>query len=391
MPHRFLPTRPAAGNAGRRQWVRAAGRPSSAVRHRAGIHRYPWSAGALLCAVAIAALSACSSGQTSTNPNTSSKKHSGAITISYIQKQGDQAYFVDEMSGAQQEAKQLGGVSIIPVNVGMDNTQTVAAVKNAIARKVNGIIIVPPDGSTGPQDAALAKAAGIPIISSDDEVCTTSPNPDQCPPGKLLPRVGFDAQQLGTAVGKEVAVLFKKESGWNASNTRILEEWQFSTSVCTPRVTYAEKLFRSNGGPAATSIPAIKVDTDNTTSGDPSSAFSKTQSTINAYHGIKHWIVWGCNDQNVQGAITALSDAGYSTSDILGVGLGGDVACKDWQSSAPTGMKAALMFKGQTVGADAVKAMVAHLRNGTPFPPVTAVSFTMANKSNWKSTGFVCH
>jgi L-arabinose transport system substrate-binding protein len=258
----------------------------------APFRRNHWSAWALagVCAAALAAVTACSTGQAASNPNTTSQKHSGSITIAYIQKQGDQAYFVDEMSGAQQAASQLGGVSIIPVNVASDNTQTVAAVRNAIARKVNGIIIVPPDGSTGPQDAALAKAAGIPIISSDDEVCTTNPNPDSCSSADLLPRVGFDAQQLGTAVGKEVATLFKQENGWTAANTRILEEWQFSTTVCTPRVTYAESLFRSMTG---STIPAIKVDTDNTTSGDPSSALSKTAATINAYHGIKHWIVWG--------------------------------------------------------------------------------------------------
>ena len=358
--------------------------PAAPSRRR---HRHSWAlAGA--CAAALAAVSACSSGQAANNPNTTSQKHSGTITIAYIQKQGDQGYFVDEMSGAQQAASQLGGVSIVPVNVSMDNTQTVSAVRNAIARKVSGIIIVPPDGSTGPQDAALAKAAGIPIISSDDQVCTTSPDPTSCPAASLLPRVGFDAQQLGTAVGKEVATLFKQESGWTAANTRILEEWQFSTTVCTPRVTYAESLFRSTSG---SNIPAIKVDTDNTTSGDPSSALSKTAATINAYHSIKHWIVWGCNDQNVQGAITALANAGYSTANVLGVGLGGDVACKDWQSSAPTGMKAGLVFKGQDVGSAAVKAMVSHIRNGTPFPPVTEVSFTMANKSTWQATGFVCH
>jgi L-arabinose transport system substrate-binding protein len=356
-------------------------------------HRSAWVL-ASVCAAALATVSACSSGQvssnsnTTSNPNTASQKHSGNITIAYIQKQGDQSYFVDEINGAKQAASQLGGVTIIPVNVGMDNTQTVAAVRNAIAQKVNGIIIVPPDGSTGPQDAALAKAAGIPIISSDDQVCTTSPTPDSCPSSALLPRVGFDAQQLGTAVGKEVASLFKQENGWTAANTRILEEWQFSTSVCTPRVTYAQSLFQSQTGSA---IPVIKVDTDNTTSGDPSSALSKTQATINAYHGIKHWIVWGCNDQNVQGAITALANAGYSTSDILGVGLGGDVACKDWQSSAPTGMKAALTFKGEDVGIGAVKALVSYVRNGTPLPPVTEASFTMADKSDWQASGYVCH
>ena len=97
-------------------------------------------------------------------------------------------------------------------------------------------------------------------------MCTNNPNPGNCAPANLLPRVGFDAEQLGTSVGQEVATLFRLESGWDASNTRILEEWQFSTTVGTPRVTYADKLFWSGTG---STIPAIKVDTDNTTSADP--------------------------------------------------------------------------------------------------------------------------
>lgn len=350
-------------------------------------------AGAVLCAAALTgltALTACSSGQTSSNANTSTSKSSGPIKIAYIQKQGDQGYFVDEANGAKQAAS-ADHATVNMINVGMDDNQTVSQVRAAIAQHVSGIIIVPPDGSPGPQVTALAKQANIPIISSDDEVCTTGPNPDACPASKLLPRVGFDAQQLGTAVGQEVATLFKQESGWDASNTKILEEWQFSTTVCTPRVTYADKLFRQNGGSAAASIPAIKVGTDNTVSGTPQSAFSQTQTTVNANHGTKHWIVFGCNDQNVQGAITALADAGYNTNDILGVGLGSDLACKDWQSNAPTGMKAALLFKGQDVGSDAVNLMVDHIHNGTAFPQTKTVNFTMANKSNWKATGFTCH
>ena len=347
-------------------------------------------AGTVLCAAALAALTACSSGQTSNNANTSTKKASGPIKIAYIQKQGDQGYFVDEATGAKSAAAK-DHATVNMINVGTDDNQAVSQVRSAIAQHVSGIIIVPPDGAPGPQVTALAKQANIPIISSDDQVCRNNPNPDKCSAANLLPRVGFDAQQLGTEVGKEVATLFKQESGWTASNTKILEEWQHSTTVCTPRVTYADQLFRQNGGAAATSIPAIKVDTDNQVATTSQSAQPLTTATLNANRGVKHWIVFGCNDQNVQGAINALSNAGYSTNDILGVGLGSDLACKDWQSNAPTGMKAALLFKGQDVGSDAVNLMVDHIRNGTPFPQTKAVNFTMANKSNWKATGFTCH
>lgn len=350
-------------------------------------------AGAAGCAIAIAALSACSTGGTpsSSNPNASTTKHSGPIKILFLQKQGSQDYFVDEMNGAKAAATALGNVTITPVDVNMDNSATVSAVKGAKALGIDGMIIVPPDGSTGPQDWQFANSQEIPIISADDQVCTNNPNPEACKSADLLPRVGFDAQQMGTDVGKEVGTLFMQRSGWTASNTRILEEWQFSTTVCTPRVTFADNLFRQAGGPGASSIPAIKVDTDNSESGTPTSAQSKTASTINAYHGIKHWIVFGCNDQNVQGAINALSNAGISPANILAVGLGGDVACKGWQANAPNAMAAALLINGYRVGYDAVTAMVNHVRNGAKFQPLTTVSVTMANKSDWQASGFKCH
>lgn len=348
-------------------------------------------AAALGATAAVAAGCGAASSGSSNNPNASAAKHSGRIKVMFLQKQGSQDYFVDEMNGAKQAAAALGNVTITPVDVNMDNNATVNAVKSAKAQGVNGIIIVPPDGSTGPQDWRTAKTSNIPMISADDEVCTNNPNPDSCKPADLLPRVGFDAQQMGTEVGQEAGTLFKQKTGWTAANTRILEEWQFSTSVCTPRVTYADKLLRQTGGPNAGNIPAIKVDTDNSQSGDPQSAQSKTQSTLNAYHNIQHWVVLGCNDQNVAGAVTALSNAGVKPSNILSVGLGGDVACKGWTANAPNAMDAALLLNGSKVGYDAVSAMVKHIRNGAKFPQLVTVAVSMANKSNWKATGFVCH
>ena len=60
-------------------------------------------------------------------------------------------------------------------NLGTSANTAISQVQAAIAQKVTGIIIVPPDPSVGPQVIQLAKAANIPIISSDDQVCSTGP------------------------------------------------------------------------------------------------------------------------------------------------------------------------------------------------------------------------
>src|SRR6266568_2694272 len=68
-------------------------------------------------------LAACSSGKTSSNPSQGGGapvKKSGTITIAYLQKQGDQQYFVDEANGAKKEAATLGDVKVDVVDLGTD-------------------------------------------------------------------------------------------------------------------------------------------------------------------------------------------------------------------------------------------------------------------------------
>ena len=62
--------------------------------------------GAILAiGVAVAlGLTACSSGK-ETSSSDSGKKVSGKISIAYLQKQGDQQYFIDEAQGAKDKAK----------------------------------------------------------------------------------------------------------------------------------------------------------------------------------------------------------------------------------------------------------------------------------------------
>ncbi|HVV23559.1 MAG TPA: hypothetical protein VHF06_29250, partial [Pseudonocardiaceae bacterium] len=81
-----------------------------------------------LSAVAlVGALASCSSGRESTNAtaNAGGSNKTGTITIAYLQKQGDQQYFVDEANGAKQEAARLGNVKIDVVDLGTDSNQAI--------------------------------------------------------------------------------------------------------------------------------------------------------------------------------------------------------------------------------------------------------------------------
>lgn len=332
----------------------------------------------------VAVVASCSSGASSSKVGSGpTATTSGALKVAYLQKQADQQYFVDELTGAKQQATADGGVTVTSANLASDASAAISAVKAAIAQKSAGIIIVPPDPAVGPQVVSLADQAKLPLLTSDDQICVNQPDPTACKASDLVPRVGFSGTQMGEQVGMRAGELYKK-AGWKAADTRILSEWQQDVTVCTDRVKAAKAAFTKVAG---TDLPKIiEVGTDNT----PSGAQSKTAALLNANRNVRHWVMWGCNDENVSGAVTALQNGGVSPADTIGVGLGAYLACKSWRAGKPSGIKAALFINGTDVGKLAMKLMVEHLRNGKPFPHEAFAPTKMVDPTNWRQSGVKC-
>lgn len=332
------------------------------------------AAGAL---AALVALSACSSGmeEAGSGGGASSGPKDGPLTIAYLQKQGDQQYFVDQANGAKAAAEELGDVTINVVDLGTDSNKAISELDSAIAQGVDGIIIVVPDQQIGPQVIEAADAAGIPIMASDDIITDAE--------GNDAPFAGFDGTAMGTEVGNAAADLYM-DAGWDAADTRILSGYKQDLSVCQQRVDGAEAAFTEAVGDDAPEL--IEIGTDNSVT----DAQDQAGAVITANAGVKHWIVWGCNDENETGIVTALQNSGVSGDDIIGVGLGAYLTCKDWAAGQDTGNKAALFISGAEVGKAAVTSMVALLRDGTPLPPQSIANTEIVDASNWESEGVVC-
>ncbi|WP_405015900.1 substrate-binding domain-containing protein [Kitasatospora sp. NBC_00070] len=325
---------------------------------------------------------ACSTGRTAgSDAGASVEPVSGRISLTYLQKQGDQEYFVGEAAGAKAKAAELG-VDLKVVNLGNDANKTISEVQSAVAQKTNGVIVVVPDPAVGPQVVQLAKDAKVALLTSDDQICSAGPDPAACAKENLIPRIGFSGQQMGGEVGKRAAEEYKK-AGWSAADTRIVSAWKQDVTVCGDRVKAAKDAFNSAVGAG---VQTIDVATDNT----PTGAQDKIAATVTANAGVKHWVVWGCNDENVQGGVTALQNAGIGADDVIGVGLGAYLACKNWSGGKPSGMKAALFINGRDVGALAVQTMYDRLKNGKDFPAEAFAPTTMVDAATWKSAGVTC-
>ncbi|GAA1271676.1 substrate-binding domain-containing protein [Kitasatospora nipponensis] len=341
-------------------------------------HRRRAATPAGLALVLLLGLTACSS---SGGSGDGIARVKGQISIAYLQKQGDQGYFVDEAAGAKARADQLG-VDLQMVDLGSDAQKAVSEVKAAAAHKNQGVIIVVPDPAVGPELVQTAKDNRMALLTSDDQVCTTGPLPGACAHQNLVARVGFSGEQMGTEIGKRAAQEYRK-TGWNPADTRIIASWEQDVTVCGDRVNAAgEAFFAANG-----QLHTLDIDSDNTVAG----AQKQVALTIAANPTVKHWIVWGCNDENVQGSLDALQAAGVSTDNVIGVGLGAYLACKDWRAGRPTGMRAALYISGTDVGALAVQTMVDKLRDGKAFPPEAFAPTTMVDAGSWQSSGLKCN
>jgi L-arabinose transport system substrate-binding protein len=333
--------------------------------------------GRLVAAVAVACSLAMAAGVSACGSSNSSGSSSGAkqpLKIAYIQKQGDQQYFVDEANGAKDQASKLGGVDVQAMNVSLDSNAAITAMNTAIAQGVDGIAIVVPDQKIGPQVIDLAKQASIPLVASDDPIKSGT--------GQDGPFVGFDSLQMGQKVGAEAGKLYKA-AGWTASDTALLTVSKQDLSDCQLRDQGAQQAFKQAGGDG---VKVIKLGTDNS---NPD-AQSRTGAIVTAHRDIKHWVVVGCNDESETGAVTALANAGFNADSVIGVGLGAYLTCKDWKAGKKTGNKAALYISGHGVGADSVKVLVDTARNRTPLPAKTVAPTQIVDASNWQQAGVQC-
>jgi L-arabinose transport system substrate-binding protein len=333
--------------------------------------RRAWSAVGC-CLILGAVLTACSSGK-DTTPAAAEKPNTGKITLYYLQKQGDQQYFVEQAEGAKAEAQTLG-VDLKVVNLGTDANKAITELDAAVAQGANGIAIVVPDQAIGPQVIDKAKQAGIPLVSSDDVIKDAS--------GVAAPFVGFDGAQMGNSVGTEAARLFKA-TGWTAADTKVISSYKQDLTVCTDRVNAAKTAFDSGAG---AQIPVLNLGTDNSVT----DAQNKAGAVISSNPSVKHWVVWGCNDENETGVVTALANSGVQASNIIGVGLGAYLTCKDWAAGKDTGNKASLYISGNEVGRDAIKVLVDKVRGGTALPARTIAKTSIVNKDNYKADGVNC-
>ncbi|MHC1772849.1 MAG: substrate-binding domain-containing protein [Flexilinea sp.] len=287
-----------------------------------------------------------------------------------INKSADQQYFIDLQDAFVAKAEELGGTAK-KFDAKLDPGLGVTLIDDAISAGAKGIAITVPDQTIGPAIAKAAKAAGVVLIATDDSIVDEN--------GESVPFVGFDGKDMGKKVGVAAGELLT-EAGWlgdAAKKVGVLSVEVQTLSVCNDRTDNEKEQIKLAGITDEQIFPVPYT-------GETLSSQDAAGPIITAHPEITNWIVFGCNDEGVLGALNALATAGTKSDDVIGVGLGAYEACKPWAAGQPSGWKASLFISGIDVGNTAAEVLHDAIVNGVTPPAMSYAPTSIVNPTNYK-------
>ena len=303
------------------------------------------------------------------------------VHLAYLAKHLDNPWFVHEAQGAEQRAEELG-VQLTVQDLQFDTNLALSAMDAVIADGVDGIIIVVPEQQIGPAVIEKAAEAGVPLVAVDDRIERD---------GEEAPFVGQDWAEAGRQVGEAAADLYAEE-GWGEDTGRTVRavsvELQ-TLDVCMTRTDEATAAFTAATGMSDDEVIHLPYD------GTLDNAITAMDSTITANPQVTDWVLWSCNDDGVVGAVRALENAGIGADHVIGVGLGGNHACPEWQANPDSGMRATVFADSAEEGAEAVQVLYDHVTAGTELPQETLFSGELVTPEDYETvmagiTAFGC-
>jgi len=296
-------------------------------------------------------------------------------TFVYLQTDGSQSYFVLEADGAKAEAAKLGATVKVE-NESSSSATTISDIQTGVADHVNGFIVVAPAATLGPRMVSLADKAGVPIMASDNGFAGSN--------GKQVPFVGINAAEFGANSGSLLMSDWKARH-WPASSTYMVLVVNPSLPTIVQRTTAERQKAIAAGFPAS---HILDVPTNDNT---VDQAFDNTGPIKTAHPQAKYWLVTGGNDDVAYGAAKKLVSSGVATSDVVAVGLGGDLACQIWaKGAANVGFVATNYIYPNAIGAKSVLEIYDNVVKHAAFPPNTYVTPIPMTKANFTTIDKGC-
>ncbi|HPO16727.1 MAG TPA: arabinose ABC transporter substrate-binding protein [Candidatus Hydrogenedentes bacterium] len=293
----------------------------------------------------------------------------GAVTIGFIVKQPEELWFQHEWQYAQQCADQYG-FKLIKMGA-PDGEKVLSAIDSLAANKAQGFVICTPDVRLGPAIMAKAKTYGMKVFSVDDQFVGAD--------GQFMdvPYMGISASQIGRQVGESLYAEFKKRN-WPVEETAacaitfdelntVKERTDGTFAALTEAGFPAERIYR--GAEKITDVPA---------------AFDAANIVLTQHPEVKRWIVFSVNEEGVLGAIRAMEGRGFTSENVIAIGIGAGIGFMEFEKTQPTGYFATAVISPKRHGFGTTELLYKWIKDSVEPPKDTRTKATIATRENYK-------
>jgi L-arabinose transport system substrate-binding protein len=323
--------------------------------------------------VAAILITGCSSDTNSSQAGSTgsggNQKPGDKVKIGYIVKSMADSWFKYETDAAKEEAAKQN------CEVVVQEATTGDAVLNTIdtmgSQGVQALIICAPEVQQGPAIKAACDKYKIKLMAIDDRLVGAD--------GKPMTDVvfhGISASKIGNAVGDAIVGEMKKRN-WNPAEVGAMQ-------VLVPGLETAQ--LRVDGAKEKVSAAGVtKIFTaDWGGAKDVEAAANAANPIITRENTIKKWVIYSSNDDGVLGAVRSLTNASFKPEDIIGVGINGPLAAKEFAKGQPTGIVGSVALQPKKHGGESVKMMKAWVLDGKEPAKETYEDGVFINKDNYK-------
>ncbi len=303
------------------------------------------TARALARALAALALALILAGSLGAQAGTKARKAQARVKIGFMVKQPEEPWFQNEWKFAEQAGAALG-FDIIRIGA-TDGEKVLNGIDSLAAQGAAGFIICAPDVMLGPAIVARAQALRLKVMSVDDRLVGADGRPIES-----VPHMGISSSSIGEIVGLTLEMRMR-ELGWRVQDTGAISISYYELATAKERNEGAIAALVRAGFPRARIF-----DSPQKFPLDVESGFNAARVTLAKNPGIKHWLIFGINDETVLGGVRAAESRGLGLRDAVAVGIGGQgSAIVEFEKAEPTSFYATVTISPRRHGYETAELM----------------------------------
>lgn len=293
-----------------------------------------------------------------------------AVKIGFVVKQPEEPWFQLEWKFAQQAADEKG-FELVKIGA-TDGEKALAAIDNLAAQGAQGLVICTPDVRLGPALAAKANAAGMKLLSVDDQFL----GPDG-KPMEGVHHLGISARNIGGLVGRSLWEQMQAR-GWTAEDTAVCVVTFDELDTARERTDGAIEALTEAG------FPSDRVYKTPQKTSDVPGAFDAVNILLTQHPQVKNWLICGMNDSAVMGAVRAMEGRGIGADRAIGIGINGTDALIEFEKAQPTAFWGSILLAPKRHGYDTAVMMHDWIKDGKEPAKVTYTDGILITRETYK-------